>query len=545
MMLLNEAAMTTEKPVHSPRKRLFSAERGQAQARSTIRGVLALVLLAYTLGGSAVWLYLRFLFPINPESDPDLEALNFVVFGIYLGVVFLVSVPINALLLRRAVVWVRQGVSPTERQRKLLFNLPTVETGLAFVFWCGAAIIFSVINTSISRTGIAIALAGVVTCTLLYLLLEAHLRPVYALALQDATLPRDRRDVLPRLFLPWLLGSAVPLIALGLSPVITQAPPDDGRIAWVAGVSVVAGGLVMTAAARSVSRPLDRVQHALRQIDQGNYDVNIPLDDLGELGRLAEGVNQLVAGIKEREQLRNVFAQQVGQQGLVDLALANSEPTRTGERREVTVLFVDLRGYTSFAEHRPPEDVVAMLNVFFRVVVTVVSRYGGWVNKFEGDAALCLFGAPQDQPDHTERALKVAMALPRELENVDVELAAGIGVATGEVIAGFVGSHERFEYTVIGDVVNLASRLCDAAKTSPSGVLVADSTITAARKLESAQESGPAVGSDWPGLETWIEVGPTVIRGRDRPVTLYTLSQPRRGKWYATPWTSRTERKAP
>ena len=104
------------------------------------------------------------------------------------------------------------------------------------------------------------------------------------------------------------------------------------------------------------------------------------------------------------------------------------------------------------------------------------------MNKFEGDAALCIFGAPQDQPDHAMRALRAAEALPHELEHGGGPLEAGIGVASGEVLAGFVGTAERYEYTVIGDVVNLASRLCEAAKEQPSGVLASATTVDMSRQ---------------------------------------------------------------
>jgi adenylate cyclase len=283
--------------------------------------------------------------------------------------------------------------------------------------------------------------------------------------------------------LAWVLGSGVPLIAVSLSSVIGPEPLDGRRLTWIAAISFVAGGVVMGVAATSVARPLLRVRDAMRQIERGELDAHVPVDDLGELGRLAEGVNNLADGIREREALRELFNRQVGQAGLADLALDAGGPV-AGERREVTVLFVDLRGYTRFAETHPPEAVVAMLNRFFRIVVAVVNREGGWVNKFEGDAALCLFGAPQDQPDHADRALRAAAALPRELARADDLLSAGIGVASGAVLAGFVGTAERFEYTVIGDVVNLASRLCDEAKATQGGVLASDSTVTAAAQSD-------------------------------------------------------------
>jgi adenylate cyclase len=235
-------------------------------------------------------------------------------------------------------------------------------------------------------------------------------------------------------------------------------------------------------------------------VEQGDLEVHVPVDDLGELGQLAEGVNDMVAGLREREALRESFARQVGPTEL--MSLAHSE--HRGERRHVTVLLVDLQGYTRFSEHRSPEDVVAMLNRFFRVVVAVVNREGGWVNKFEGDAALCIFGAPHDTPDHARRALRAAAVIPVELSRETDVLAAGVGVATGDVLAGFVGTAERHEYTVIGDVVNLAARLCEMAKDSDRGVLVSGVTV---------QEAGV--------LDDWRRVGSVRIRGRSERAEVY------------------------
>jgi len=503
---------------------------GVARSRSTVRGVVRLQILANGLGAVAVFAYFRFLFPPEAEGELGNSTLNLVAFGTYLTVMVLLALPLNTLFVRRAMNWVRQGRPATDRQRKLLFSLPLAETLTAFVSWLGAAVLFGVINSDVQRISVGIALAGVVTCTFLYLLLEGHFRPVYALALADADLPADRRDVLPRLMLAWLLGSAVPLLAIGLTPLIGPAPMDGQRLAWLAFVCIAAGALVMGLAARSVARPLNTIRDALRDIEHGDLDVQLPIDDLGELGRLAEGVNDLAAGMRERELLRELFQRQVGQAGLADLALDFQGATASGTRREVTVLFVDLRGYTRFSETHEPEEVVAMLNRFFRVVVARVSREGGWVNKFEGDAALCLFGAPQEQLDHADRALRTAAALPRELAQADDLLGVGIGVATGEVIAGFIGTAERFEYTVIGDVVNLSSRLCDEAKGTASGVLAASSTVQAAEQRDG-----------------WSPAGRLSIRGRREKAVVYspTAGQPKRSRRYGTPWSSRPERSAP
>lgn len=502
-----------------------------ARARSTVRGVLLLQVAANGLGVVVVVLYLWLLYPVRGGEQFSSAELNIVGFGLYLLAMMLGAIPLNAWFLRRAVSWVREGRPPTDRQRKLLFSLPTVETLTALVSWFGAAVLFGLLNRDAQRVGAGIVLAGVVTCTLLYLVLEGHFRPVYALALADADLPADRRDVMPRLMLAWLLGSGVPLVAIGLSPVISPEPLDSTRLAWLTVLAAVAGGAVMSAAAVSVARPLNRVREALRRIEQGDLDTHVPVDDLGELGRLAEGVNDMVAGMREREQLRDLFGRQVGQAGLADLAAsADGEPTLQGERRDVTVLFVDLRGYTRYAERHSPEEVVAMLNRFFRVVVAVVNREGGWVNKFEGDAALCIFGAPQHMDDHAARALRAAVALPVELAQSGTLLGAGIGVATGEVIAGFVGTPERFEYTVIGDVVNLAARLCDRAKEDRAGAYADASTFESAGRPDG-----------------WEPGGRLAIRGRRERAEIYrpeAAPRPRRSWFSGTPLAARAERRA-
>jgi adenylate cyclase len=474
-----------------------------AQARSTISGVLLLQVLANGAGAAVVALYLRFLFPGPPDAQRT--ELNLLVFALYLGSFMLVGIPVNALVLRRAVSWVRDARPPTARERWFVFWLPAFETIASLVSWIGAAVVFGLLNTTQQRVSLAIGLSGLVTCTLLYMLLEAHFRPVYALALVDADLPEGRRDVFPRLMLAWLLGSGLPLAGLGLSPLAGATTLDRTRLPWLGLAGVLGGGAVMCAAAFSISRPIGRVRQALRQVELGDLETAVPVDDLGELGQLAEGVNHLVTGLREREQLRELFGKQVGQTELAEVA--GDGPGEGSDRREVTVLFVDLQGYTRYSERHSPEEVVAMLNRFFRAVVAVVNREGGWVNKFEGDAALCIFGAPATQADHAVRALRAAAALPRELARATDVLPAGVGVASGEVLAGFVGTAERYEYTVIGDVVNLAARLCELAKDQRSGVLADAVTV---------DEAGSP--------EPWVTVGRIRVRGRRERTTVATIA---------------------
>jgi adenylate cyclase len=213
------------------------------------------------------------------------------------------------------------------------------------------------------------------------------------------------------------------------------------------------------------------------------------VDDGSEVGLLQSGFNRMAEGLAERERLRDLFGRHVGQ----DVARAAlRDGTRLGgEEREIGALFIDIVGSTSMALAMPPAEVVRLLNSFFRVVVDVVEARGGLVNKFEGDAALCVFGAPVDLADPAGEALEAARALvtrvARDVPGVDF----GIGVSAGQAVAGNVGAEHRLEYTVIGDPVNEAARLAELAKQRPGRVLASDAALRRAEPAEAAAWAGP------------------------------------------------------
>jgi adenylate cyclase len=212
----------------------------------------------------------------------------------------------------------------------------------------------------------------------------------------------------------------------------------------------------------------------------------------------------MVDGLRERELLRDLYGRQVG----VDVAreaLERGTFELGGEEREVSVLFVDVIGSTRLAQRERPGRVVELLNEFFAIVVRVIHEHGGMVNKFEGDAALCVFGAPLPQDDHAARALAAARALRRELDAHVAGFDAAIGVAGGAAVAGYVGAQDRFEYTVIGDPVNEASRLTELAKQHACRLLAAADTVDRAGT---------------PEAEHWELDGEVVLRGRDEPTRL-------------------------
>jgi adenylate cyclase len=240
----------------------------------------------------------------------------------------------------------------------------------------------------------------------------------------------------------------------------------------------------------------------MRRVQDGELDVSVTVDDGGEIGLLQAGFNDMVAGLRERVLFRDLLGRHVGDE--VARYAVEHGVGLGGELREVSALFVDVIGSTALAQSLPATDVVGLLNQLFQLVVDAVRAEGGWVNKFEGDAALCVFGVPLDQPDHAARALRAAHRL-RDCLAAWGGLDAAIGVSSGPAVAGNVGSEERYEYTVIGDPVNEAARLSEAAKARPERVLASGAVVAAA------------------GAVDWTLVGRTTLRGRAEPTELFAV----------------------
>jgi adenylate cyclase len=401
----------------------------------------------------------------------------------------------------------------SERERTLQF--PLLGYKVMGPLWAGGALVFGVLNGLSSPAfgvlaGLTIVLGGLTTCAVVILWAERALRDVIALALASGV-PNDPvgPGVGARMVLAWALASGIALLGLALlaAAVVLGADVSAERLAattlFLAGLGLSVGLLAVWIAGRSVADPVEEVREALAEVEKGKLETEVRVSEGSEVGLLAAGFNRMVTGLRERERIRDLFGRHVGE----DVARRALERgvELGGEVRQCAVLFVDLVGSTELAATRPPGEVVELLNRFFGVVVQVVRGQGGWVNKFEGDAALCVFGAPEDQPEAASRALVAARRLRDALRNELPELQAGIGVSAGPVVAGNVGAAERFEYTVIGDPVNEAARLTEIAKTSPSRVVASEVAVTACDPAEA---------------EHWRLDGEVVLRGRSRPTGL-------------------------
>lgn len=424
-----------------------------------------------------------------------------------------------------ALRWATQpDVDPDRTQRAKALRVPMFLTTMQLVMWGLATVIFTLLTVLLqpSRalgTGLTVGIGAVVVAGVSYLLTEFSLRPIAARALSDTRVTGRLRGVGvgPRMAIFWIVGTGAPLVGLLVAAILAMTPGgEDTTINQLAVVTIIVCGIVLVFGflltdlnARAVVAPLLSVRDAMRAVEAGHLDADVVVYDGTELGQLQSGFNDMVSGLQERELIRDLFGRHVGQEvAAAAAALGAGEIELGGETRVCSVLFVDLVGSTTYATEHGPTEVVAVLNRFFGVVVDEVDRHHGLVNKFIGDAVLAIFGAPVEHQDHAAAALAAARAMARRLAVEVPEVGAGVGVATGRVVAGNVGHEQRFEYTVIGDAVNSAARITDLAKDVPGGVLAAWDSVESARAAGSAE------------AEHWVARGEALLRGRGEPTRL-------------------------
>ena len=262
-----------------------------------------------------------------------------------------------------------------------------------------------------------------------------------------------------------------PILILGLSLVnmklkVSEAarPSFVKTIGLTAGL-VALGSFLSFLLARSLRRPLKDMRNAALKIGKGNFGINIPVDTYDEVGDLARSINLMAAGLAETDRITESFGRAVDPR-VRDYLLKNGK-SLGGDLVDATILFSDIRGFTQFSENHEPHEIVEWLNTYFEEMATSVREHGGIVNKYVGDAILAVFNAPLPLEHHAQAAVDCALDMLARLDTLnqkfrerqETEIHIGIGIHTGKVVAGSIGSSDRQEYTVIGDTVNTASRI--------------------------------------------------------------------------------------
>jgi adenylate cyclase len=263
---------------------------------------------------------------------------------------------------------------------------------------------------------------------------------------------------------------------------------------------------------RSFKEPLAEMRDVAISIGKGNFQNRIEVTSTDDLGVLGETLNRMSIELQEKEVIKDTFGKMVEPE--VRDYLLSKKLQLGGEKCNITVLFSDIRGFTSLSEKLPPEEVLTLLNLYFDRMGICIRNEKGLVNKFIGDAILAIFGAPIPTLDHSQRAIQCALQMRKELELLNKEnhkrgtpeLQIGIGIHTGEVLAGNVGNQNRMEYTVIGDTVNIASRLEGLCKEYKKDLILSESTVQ--------------------GNESRFKfeyLDKTIVKGKTIPIPIYTI----------------------
>ncbi|MEO3760102.1 adenylate/guanylate cyclase domain-containing protein [Mycobacterium sp. B14F4] len=406
---------------------------------------------------------------------------------------------------------------PTDAERQETLKILRRQAAITVAPWLltGAVLVVWDLDAGVEAQAVvaaAMLFGTIATVSTGFLFTLRTLRPVLAGVTTDfsrLTAPGVRA----RLLLMWTTCTALPGLAIAALLVmrsrgwiIERTAPIELALLVLALVAVILGLRAMILVSISISDPVHEVIDGMAKVERGRIDHHVDVYEWSEIGLLQKGFNNMVAGLRERERLRDLFGRHVGEE--VVRRAVEENASLSGDERDVAVLFIDLVGSTRFATDHEPHEVADVLNAFFRIVVAAVDEQHGLVNKFQGDAALAVFGAPLRIADPATTALVTARVLVAELRGLGVDF--GIGVSAGSVFAGNIGAENRYEYTVVGDPVNEAARLADRAKDFDARVLCSDAALERATEAERHQ---------------WAAQGSEVLRGRSSPTEFSTPAE--------------------
>lgn len=453
------------------------------------------ILRSNILGAVFVFGFLRFALPVKQSVQlQQISGVNLLVFITYLAIATITGMLIGLRLVLPVLRWHRRSAPYDPAISRRALALPGRMALLQAVFWLLGGVIFVVINFNTSHgiltvIALTVLLGAITTCALSYMQTERVLRPITVAALAQEPNGTAGLSVISRIMLSWVLGTATPIVGIIMVVVSQEMGVIDPNantiinpVLLLSIVALAAGLLGTVRVAKSIGDPIRDLFQAQRRVRDGDFTASVKIYDSSELGLLQAGFNDMVHDLAERQRMRDMFGRYVGQD-VARQALEHGTHLG-GEIREVGVLFVDLVGSTRLAVTEEPAAVVDLLNDFFKVVVDLVDLHGGFVNKFQGDAALAIFGAPLPHPDAAGAALAASREMRYQLRDVLGGTGFGIGVSAGQVVAGHIGAKARFEYTVIGDPVNEAARITEIAKSEPSSLLAAGRAVESSTVAE-------------------------------------------------------------
>jgi adenylate cyclase len=507
--------------------------------RKLARIVNLLVISANGLGALLTFVFFSYIAPL-PQGESPVEVVTYRdLIPAILGTVVLLMLGgvVGRFAQKNHPQWyerLRAGESHqsiSEAARREVLNFPYLVAFTSLAMWLLAGLFFGRWAGRSFRSFIGISLVGgVFTSALAFFTVDWFWRrmvPIFFPEGHVRATPAFRLTVFTRLLIVFLLSSIYPvglLVALSLDRARQIVSASNPEVIlrnmfliemFLLGISVASSTLMAFFTSRTVIGPLAELEKAMARVEQNDLGVRVPVLSNDEVGYLAERFNEMVAGLRRGELLRNLLNLYVSPE--VAREALEHGTALGGQLVECTILFSDIRSFTSLSEKLPPADLISVLNRYMSQMVNVILSHGGMVNKFGGDSLLAIFGTPLNpSPNHALSAIHAALGMRAALVEFNQaqsasggsELQCGIAVATGTVVAGNVGGKERIEYTVIGDTVNLAARLQAMSKELQHDILLnQEAYLQACAELPVDAEEIPSV----------------TVRGKNEPVTIYAI----------------------
>ena len=260
---------------------------------------------------------------------------------------------------------------------------------------------------------------------------------------------------------------------------------------------------------RSFTKPIYSLLKEMNKLREGDYSTQAPIITEDEIGVLTKEFNEMVKGLKEREVIRDTFGKYVTKD--VATVILDKKINLEGEVRLCTILITDIANYTTMSEELTPKEIVLMLNEYFSVLVNIIQNHKGVVNEFVGDAVFAMFNVPLDDPDHAVNAINAALAIEKITTTrkfgKNRQLTTRIGINTGAVVAGNIGSADRLKYAVVGDEVNVAARLEQLNKQYGTHILLGENTYDMAKNHFN-----------------FIQLANVQLKGKKRTINIYKVN---------------------
>ncbi len=397
-----------------------------------------------------------------------------------------------------------------EARRKIL-NLPFIAALVALINWSMASVIMGFYNfiETFSTGAVApaffqalrvfggVVISGVITSAIVFFVVDTQARKAWPRFFPQGDLSKTpgalQMKLRTRMFIAFMLASIVPMILMAIlsynkARLMLVMNPEDviqslfHLTAFLLIAALAVAVILSLLVSGSIIGPVKGMERAMIQVRKGDLNTSARVAANDELGILAESFDQMIEGLRERERIKETFGRFVTPE--IAQAILENPPVPGGENTEVSILFSDVRNYTTICEQLSPKEVIALLNDYFEYMVRAIEEHHGLVYQFVGDGIMAVFGAPVKLADHANCAVRSAIAMMGALDRFNAEIRRGlppirigIGINTGPVVAGIIGTQQRMEYRVVGDSVNLAARIEALNKDFQTDVLISSATM--------------------------------------------------------------------